>query len=223
VLIAHIFSRAVRVCAHSKYEKTYCDYKITGDKGMRRAPNLRGRKPEITSGAKRLIRLDCSIVEREKLAQEVEKLALEAFGGYEQSLKKLTELRPMIAQLREVFMKLKPSETVAGCRTWTEYCERVLHRSDRRIRQILKGANPASEKHSRKSSLAQNDLDALPEPKTVEVPEPSNAEWTLESVVEMSFEFVYSVFQKARLSDEEHNQAVTQLIDRLRHDVLLGD
>ena len=190
---------------------------------MKCAPKMHSREPEIASGAKRLIRLDRSIVEREKLAQKVEKLALEAFGGYERSLKKLSELRPMIAQLREVFMNLKPSEKVSGCRTWTEYCERILHRTDRRIRQILKGANPASEKHSRKSPRPNNDLSALPEPKTVKVPQPHNAEWTLESVVETSFDFVYSVFQKAKLPHEEHNQAVIQLIDKLRHDVLLAD
>lgn len=163
------------------------------------------------------------MVEREKLAEKVRNIALEAFGGYEQSLKKLTELRPMIAQLREVFMKLKPSETVAGCRTWTEYCERVLHRSDRRIRQILKGANPASEKHGRKSPQPNNDSKAPPEPKRVKVTEPRSGEWTLDSVVEMSFEFVYSIFQKARLPDEEHNQAAMQLIDKLRHDILLAN
>ena len=56
----------------------------------------------------------------EKLAERVEKLGGEAFNMYDGSLKKLRELTPMIAQLRQQFMQLKPAgEKIAGCRTWT--------------------------------------------------------------------------------------------------------
>jgi hypothetical protein len=50
-----------------------------------------------------------------------------------------------------------------------------------------------------------------------------NADWTPEMVVETAFKFVYSVFQKAKLRDEDHNGAVQQLIDKLRHEIALGD
>lgn len=133
---------------------------------------MRKREPEVASGSAKVSRSAWSSFEREKLAAQVEKLALEAFRSYEQSLKKLAELRPLIALLREAFMKLQPGEKIAGCKTWTDFCERVLHRTDRRIRQILSGANPASGKHSRKSLQAKKGLSAVPEPKTVEVPGP---------------------------------------------------
>jgi hypothetical protein len=188
---------------------------------MKPTPKMHKREPETISGSTKLSRAGRPIVKREKLAKKVEKLAVEAFTMYEQSWKKLSELRPMIAQLREQFIQLKPGEKIAGCRTWTEYCQRVLHRTDRRIRQILKGANPASEKHSRKSLLGLQDMNALPESTTVKVPEVRNAEWTRELVVDTSFDFVNSVFQKAKLPDEEHNNAVVQLIDKLRREVLL--
>jgi len=128
----------------------------------------------------------------------------------------------MIAQLRELFMKLKPGEKIARCRTWTEYCEKVLHRSDRRIRQILKGTNPASQKHSRKSLPASKDSEAFPQPMTVEMPEAQGSEWTPELAVDTSFNFVCSVFQKANLSHEDQNKAVEQLIGRLK-EVVLGN
>jgi hypothetical protein len=184
---------------------------------------MRKKEPEVASGSAKVSRPAGSSVEREKLAAQVEKLAVEAFRTYEHSLKKLAELRPLIAQLREVFLKLQPGEKIAGCKTWTDFCERVLHRTDRRIRQILSGANPASEKHSRKSLQAKKDLSAVSEPKTVKVPEANNAEWTPELVVETSFDYVYSVFQKAKLLDEDHNKALLQLIEKLRHEVFLGD
>lgn len=190
---------------------------------MTSTPNMRKGEPETSSGSTGLSRSGQSIAKREELADKVEKLAVEAFSAYEQSLKKLSELRPMIAQLRGLFLTLKKSEKIAGCRTWTQYCERVLHRTDRRIRQILNGANPASAKHSRKALQADKDMSALPEPKTVKVPEAHNAEWTRDLVIETSFDYVYSVFQKAKLPHEDHNYAVVQLIDKLRHEILLGD
>lgn len=203
---------------------------------MNPAPMKRKGEPEITSGSKGLSRSARPTVYREKLATKVEKLAVEAFRMYEQSWKRLSELRPMIAELRDLFMKLKPGEKIAGCSTWTDYCERVLHRTDRRVRQILEGANPASEKHSRKylqakvestppepARFVRVNVEKAPfEPKTVKVPEARAADWTPDMVVETAFNFVYSVFQKAKLPDEDHNNAVLQLIHKMRTEVLVG-
>jgi len=188
---------------------------------MKTAPKMTTREPEAISGSTKLSRSQSS-ARREKLAERVEKLVGEALNMYDGSLKKLRELTPMIAQLRQQFMKLKPGETIARCRTWTEYCEQVLHRTDRRIRQVLAGTNPASEKHSRKSLPASKDKKVLPQSMTVEMPEVQGSEWTPESVVETSFNFVCSVFKTANLSDEDQNKAVEQLIDRLK-EVVLGN
>jgi hypothetical protein len=203
---------------------------------MKPAPTKRKGEPEITSGSKGLSRSVPPIVAREKLAKKVEKLAVDAFSMYEHSLKKLSELRPLVAQLRERFMELKPDEKIAGCSTWTEYCKRVLGRTDRRVRQILEGANPASQKHSPKYLQAKTEntppeparsisvnVQKVPfEPKTVKLPAARAADWTLEMVVEKSFIFVCSVFEKAKLPEEDHNKAVEQLLDKLRQEIVLG-
>ncbi len=135
-------------------------------------------------------------------------------------LKKLTELRPMITELRQHFMKLKSGETIARCRTWTEYCEKVLRRSDRRVRQIMGGANPASEKHSRKSLPSGKEQKALSQPKTVKMPKVQVSEWNSKTVADTSFSFVSAVFQEAKLSDGDQKKAIEQLIDRLKEFVL---
>jgi hypothetical protein len=203
---------------------------------MKPTPKRFKPEPEISSGSKGLSRSAPPIVAREKLAKKVATLAVEAFRLQEQSWKKLSELRPLIAQLREIFMKLKPGDKIAGCSTWTDYCKRILHRTDRRIRQIIRGFNPASEKHSPKSLQAKvestpsesprlvhgNVVSVPPEPKTVELPEDRNVEWTREMVVDTSFAHVSSVFEQAKLPDEEHNKAMDQLIKRLRQEVALG-
>ena len=171
-------------------------------------------EPEISSGSTKVTSSAPSTAQREKLAETVKKLIEEAFSP---CLKKLTELRPMITELRQHFMKLKSGETIAGCRTWTEYCETVLRRSDRRVRQIMGGANPASEKHSRKSLPAPKETKAL---KTVKMPKIEVLAWTSESVADTSFSFVNAVFQEAKLSDEDQKKAIEQLIDRLKEVVL---
>jgi hypothetical protein len=148
---------------------------------MKTAPKMTTREPEAISGSTKLSRSQSS-AQREQLAERVEKLGGEALNMYDGSLKKIRELTPMIAQLRQQFMQLKPGETIARCRTWTEYCKKKLHRSDRRIRQVLAGTNPASEKHSRKSLPASKNKKVLPQSMTVEMP----AEWTPESVVDTS-------------------------------------
>src|ERR1700739_2366967 len=102
---------------------------------MKTAPKMPTREPEAISGSTKLSHSQ-STAQREKLAERVEKLVGEAFNMYDGALEKLKELRPMIAQLRQQFMELKPGEKIAGCRTWTKYCEQVLHRTDRRIRQV---------------------------------------------------------------------------------------
>ena len=189
---------------------------------MKIAPKILTGEPEEISGSTKLSPAAQSSVQREKLAKRVEKLVQEAFDMYDGSLKKLNELRPMIAQLRKQFMELKRGETIARCGTWTQYCQKVLHRTDRRIRQILKGTNPASKKHSRKPLPDSKDRTTLPQPVTVEISEAESSGWTPELVVDTSFNFVYSVFQKANLSHEGQNTAVEQLINRLR-EVVLGN
>jgi hypothetical protein len=190
---------------------------------MKTARRVLTREPENISGSTKLRRSAQSSVQREKLANKVEKLVEEVFNMYDSSLKKLSELRPMIGQLRQQFMELKQGETIARCRTWTQFCQKVLHRTDRRIRQILKGTNPATEKHSRKSLPAPKDNDALSQPMTVEMPEAQSSEWTPELVVDTSFSFVRSVFQKANLSPEDQNKAFERLIDKLKEVVVPGE
>jgi hypothetical protein len=173
-------------------------------------------EPEVISGSTKPTSSAALIAEREKLAKTLKKMVDEAFSP---CLKKLAELRPMITELRQHFMKLKPGETIAGVGTWTAYCQTILRRSDRRVRQIMEGANPASEKHARKSLPAPKETKAL---KTVKLPKIQVPEWTSESVVDTSFSIVNAVLQEAKLSDGDRKRAIEQLIDRLK-EVVLGN
>jgi hypothetical protein len=55
-------------------------------------------------------------------------------------------IAPYIKQLRCDFRALKSGATIMGCKTWTEFCVKVLKRTDRAIRYVIAGGNPRSKR-----------------------------------------------------------------------------
>ena len=58
-------------------------------------------------------------------------------------LKRFDVLKPYFQELWKRFDALKEGEVISGCRTRTEFCEKVLHRSRRSVQYILYGRPPA--------------------------------------------------------------------------------
>jgi hypothetical protein len=61
------------------------------------------------------------------------------------------QLAPYVRQLRSDFKALKPGETIMECKTWTEFCRRVLKRTTRAMRYVMAGGNPRSKRKEPKS------------------------------------------------------------------------
>lgn len=93
----------------------------------------------------------------EQLSQATAVAVEAAFASHADSCQKIKAAKPMAAQMRKIFETLREYRkkdstlTVAGCATWTEYCEKVLHRTDRAIRKLLEGENPEGEKYANKN------------------------------------------------------------------------
>src|SRR5208283_5064514 len=83
-------------------------------------------------------------------AMDDEVLASEFKRRYDAVGKRLHELRPLYVELRKRFFELHDGGTIMGCRTWTEFCQNHLKYSDRHVRRLIEGENPATEKHGRK-------------------------------------------------------------------------
>ena len=47
-----------------------------------------------------------------------------------------------VRQLRCDFRGLRSGETIMECKTWTEFCKKVLKRTTRAVRYIMAGGNP---------------------------------------------------------------------------------
>jgi hypothetical protein len=94
---------------------------------------------EVRMNATRPARVPRKVVAREPgitPASEMETEALARFVA--DAFTKLKSALPYIAELRERFAKLpRGKANVMGCRTWTQFCERVLHRTDSAVRKLL--------------------------------------------------------------------------------------
>jgi hypothetical protein len=71
---------------------------------------------------------------------------------------KLREFKPQIEESRRDFRKLKGNQTIAGCKTWAEFCEKKLHRTDRAVRKMLADPKPSQaneqQSHAEQSSAS---------------------------------------------------------------------
>lgn len=87
-------------------------------------------------------------------AMDNEVLASEFKRRYTLIGKRLKELRPFYVELRTRFFDLPTGDSIMGCTTWTDFCEEHLKYSDRHVRRLIEGDNPATEKHRSKSKLS---------------------------------------------------------------------
>jgi hypothetical protein len=73
-----------------------------------------------------------------------ERMSNEELGEYVASesvgiLKRMDVLKPFFVELWKRFDRLKDGETIQGCRTRTEFCDKILHRTRRSVQYILHG------------------------------------------------------------------------------------
>ncbi|HEV2523320.1 MAG TPA: hypothetical protein VGT24_13150 [Candidatus Acidoferrales bacterium] len=74
----------------------------------------------------------------------------------------IREMVPLLVQVRQDFLDKDQSELICGCRTFTEYCNGVLHYSESHIRRLIAGHNPAT-----KFDGSKNRKPDMPQPPAV--------------------------------------------------------
>jgi len=67
-------------------------------------------------------------------AEELAAFLEKEFNGYCQ---KLRDLKPQIEAVQEAFKTLTGSKTIAGCRSFSEFCEKKLHRTKQAVYSML--------------------------------------------------------------------------------------
>ena len=120
---------------------------------------------------------------------EAEMRARSILSRMESLAAKLKTLEADIRLLWIDFDNLKAGETILGCATKKEFCEKRLHRTPRAIQYMLAGGNtnrallpPASETFSLPPA-PEPDAEPEPDVESTETPEPPSPESDIEAAV----------------------------------------
>jgi hypothetical protein len=106
-----------------------------------------------------------TVIDREALAARVTAVFQGVFA-------RLTDHKADIDNLWTEFSLLRGEETISGCRTKTDFCQKVLGRSIRSVQYLLTGGNPVAK---RKPSPKRHETVSLPDPAAAPAPTPSPA------------------------------------------------
>lgn len=110
-------------------------------------------------------------------------------------------LKPYYLELRERFHKKSEEALIHGCKTWNEYCEKVLDRTRRAINYWLAGGNPSEKRDSRKNGTKKQGVgeasapegDGAHRPKLTQklttIPATDTADWTDNAYVKTCVDF----------------------------------
>jgi hypothetical protein len=154
-----------------------------------------------------------------------EALAKEFLQQYGVIGRGIEELRPLYAELRRRFFKrtqLNSAGTIMGCKTWTEFCQTHLKYSDRHVRRLIEGDNPATKKQGLKAETV-----ALPKPtqSLPANPPPDTANWTDNTYVRRCIDFIVSTLRPLESDPQRFSKValdITNEITRKRSTVHEG-
>jgi hypothetical protein len=123
--------------------------------------------------------------------------------------RKIAEEIPYILELRTRFGRLKRGHAnIGGCNTWKEFCEKHLHRTDRRIRQVV-AANSLVDKGKR-LGLPDN----VKKREAGTTPPKAASNWDALEMSKRCFGYIVNCLE--HLSVGEANQALSDLIAKLQ-------
>lgn len=133
------------------------------------------------------------------------------------------KLKPYFFELRERFHKNTTAE-IHGCRTWDEFCTKVLNRTRRAVNYLLSGGNPASKRNTQNSGAGQQDKGETP---TTENEKPSFAiaqspidgdvTWSKQEASRRMLSWNVSCLKS--FSPTEKREIAEDLISKLRDDI----
>ncbi len=84
------------------------------------------------------------------LTRKMERLAEEVTTQFSTVCVKLRELKPKIQQIQSYFQRnVRGSVTLSGCRSFREFCEKRLHRSEQAVYRLLSSDTKKSQKKTR--------------------------------------------------------------------------
>jgi hypothetical protein len=78
-------------------------------------------------------------------------------------IKFVTDLVPLLVQVRKDFLEKHRDEVIYNCKTWGQYCETVLNYSQQHINRLIRDGSPAAKPRLPKPEQAEQNVQVEPE------------------------------------------------------------
>jgi hypothetical protein len=138
-------------------------------------------------------------------------------------------LKPYYLELRERFHKKSDEALIHGCKTWNEYCEKVLDRTRRAINYWLAGGNPSEKRNSRKNGTKEQGTREAPEgdgahrPKLTQqlatIPTTDTADWTDNAYVKTCVDFFESTLRPLESDPQRFHRVAVAIAQEILGDM----
>jgi hypothetical protein len=119
----------------------------------------------------------------------------------------------------EVLKQEKTHQTILGCATWAQFCVNVLDYSERHMRRLMEGANPA-EKYRNKTATIKKTV-ALPT-SAIAVPLARDCQWTDNEYVRSCVGFVESTLRPLEVDPQRFHRVAVAIAREIAGD-MFGD
>lgn len=153
-----------------------------------------------------------------------EELAVMVRDGFVTLRPQLEEWLPRAIELHARFearKRAKERSTIMGCRTWAQFCKQILSYSDRQIRRLMEGVNPASKYGNRPEHRSEVNRLAGPTPAGIAATVDRSTDWTADEYVQKCVGFITTTLRPL----ESDSQLYEHVVQGIAKEILsaLGD
>lgn len=140
-------------------------------------------------------------------------------------------LKPYYLKLRGRFHRKPKKVLIHGCKTWNEYCEKVLVRTRRAINYWLAGGNPSEKRKSRKNGTKEQGTGEAPAPeddsvhrpkltqKLTTIPTTDTADWTDNLYVKTCVDFFKSTLRPLESDPDRFHRVAMAVAQEILGDI----
>jgi hypothetical protein len=161
-------------------------------------------------------------VEADKMSASVdsETLAVMVRDGLATFRRRFEKWLPLAIELHSRFEVLKREnahQTILGCATWGQFCEEVLDYSERHMRRLMEGANPAAKYRNKTAAITK--MVALPT-SAIAVPLARDCQWTDNEYIRTIVDFAESTLEPLESDPQRHHRVAVKAARKIARDFL---
>lgn len=181
-------------------------------------PSHNDNQPAETAPFLKIIKADIRAT-----SLDSETLAAMVRDGLAEFRPKLEKWLPLAVELHSRFEALKKEKTrtsILGCSSWAQFCTEVLHYSDRHMRRLMEGTNPAVKYRNKGDHRKKTKVFA---PTAVTTPLMRNADWTDDDYVKTCVRLVESTLRPLESDPPRFHRVAVAIAQEIAGDFLINN